>query len=66
MDKANVHEELFKGANQTFKPANYRKRARTQHNRDRTEEENMKRVKRLAEKKKQKMKKLLEMGIDFS
>lgn len=58
-----LHTELFKGANEKFVPLNYRKRARKEHNKERTEEQEQKRVARLVKKRLVKMDKIKEMGL---
>ncbi|EPZ34447.1 Nucleotide-binding, alpha-beta plait domain-containing protein [Rozella allomycis CSF55] len=62
--KEKVHPELFVGANEVFRPLNYRKRARSEHNRIRTKEEEEKRIEKLRKKKSMKMEKLKELQIE--
>ena len=62
---ADVHPELFKGANRPFKVVDRVASLRKLHNKARTPEQAEKREKRLIEQEKRKRKRLAEAGIDY-
>ena len=62
---ADVHPELFKGANRPFKVVDRVASLRKLHNKARTPEQAEKREKRLLEQEKRKRKRLAEAGIDY-
>ena len=65
MKKDQVHAELFKGANRTFKKIPWREIETRRHNRERTEAEEKKRKGRFAKRNESRKKKMLEAGIEY-
>ena len=61
-----VHPELFKGADRPFRRIPHRDNARREHNRQRSVEQQEKRVTRLMNREKAKRQLLKEMDIPFS
>lgn len=65
MKKDQVHAELFKGANRTFKKIPWREIETRRHNKERSEAEEKKRKGRFAKKNESRKKKMLEAGIEY-
>eukprot|EP00890_Picochlorum_soloecismus_P002380 jgi/Picsp_1/3142/NSC_05982-R1_protein len=65
MKKDQVHAELFKGANRTFKKIPWREIETRRHNRERSEAEEKKRKGRFAKRNESRKKKMLEAGIEY-
>ena len=59
------HEDIWKGANKSFKPEDYLQRVRKQFNREKSEEERETVQTRLREREQQKMEKLKALGINY-
>lgn len=66
MNKADVHPEIFKGSNRTFKRIPWREIEAKRHNKERTEEEEAKRKKRVEQVSRKRAKKIAAAGIDYS
>jgi len=66
MNKADVHPEIFKGANRTFKRIPWREIESKRHNKERTEEEEAKRKKRASQAARKRAKKIAAAGIEYS
>lgn len=66
MQKADVHPEIFKGANRTFKRIPWREIEVKRHNKERTEEEEAKRKRRVGQAARKRAKKIAAAGIEYS
>lgn len=66
LQKADVHPEIFKGANRTFKRIPWREIEVKRHNKERTEKEEEKRKKRAQKSALKRAKKITAAGIDYS
>jgi len=62
---ADLHPQLFKGANKKFRAIPRQKLSRDQHNRERTAEEDGLRVKKAVAKDKQRRQRIKAAGIDY-
>ena len=62
---ADIHPQLFKGANRKFRAIPRQKLSREQHNRERTAEEDALRVKKAVAKDKQRQQRIKAAGIDY-
>jgi len=62
---ADLHPQLFKGANKKFRAIPRQKLSRDQHNRERTAEEDRLRVKKAVAKDKQRRQRIKAAGIDY-
>ncbi|KAA6428446.1 MAG: MKI67 FHA domain-interacting nucleolar phospho -like [Trebouxia sp. A1-2] len=62
---ADLHPQLFKGANKKFRAIPRQKLSRDQHNRERTAEEDERRVKKAVAKDKQRQQRIKAAGIDY-
>jgi nucleolar protein 15 len=65
MKKDQVHAELFKGANRTFKRIPWKEIETRRHNKERSEAEEKKRKGRFAKRNESRKKKTLEAGIEY-
>lgn len=66
MKKADVHEELFKGANRVFRRVPWREIEVKRHNKERTEEEEKKRANRMARLNRKRAQRIAEAGIEYT
>lgn len=66
MKKADVHEELFKGANRVFRRIPWREIEVKRHNKERTEEEEKKRADRMARLNRKRAQRIAEAGIEYT
>jgi|TARA_B110000208_G_scaffold108194_1_gene134129 nucleolar protein 15 len=65
MKPADLHAELFKGANKDFQRIEWRKMARERHNAPKSEKQDARRVTRLLGKEAKKRKAMAALGIDY-
>jgi nucleolar protein 15 len=66
LKKCDVHSDIFKGANRTFKRIPWRDIEVKRHNKERTEEEEKKRMKRLSKKNQKRLEKIAASGIEYT
>jgi nucleolar protein 15 len=66
LKKADVHEELFKGANRVFRRVPWREIEVKRHNKERTEEEEKKRAARMTSLNRKRAQRIAEAGIEYT